>query len=683
MTLRSTCLILTLFAAQSLLAEEHYLTETDLFSDLPVVVNATGLRQDQSTAPAAITIIVRAMIDASGAVEIADLLRLVPGFQVYQIHANKFGAVNHGVGDKHPRRLEVMVDGRSVYLPLLSTVDWVVLGITLADIDRIEVVRSTNVPTQGSNAFQGAINIITRNPLQDIGTTLSSTQGALDTHRYTLRHNDSFGAMDTRLILNYRSNNGSGMGLGDGGDGGTGPKRLNDDGEIKEISFRGVYTPSLIDSFDIQLGYSGGYTGVGNAEKPDLDRRDVTTSYQSLLWERRGEDDNSMTLHVYHNYLKYEHYDPFFVPENFLNNFGLPNHPAFTLNIGEENGVTERFDAELRYQGKVSSTLRYMTGFGARQDTLRSEAIAAGQGEINEAMYRLFSNMEWTPVDNWTLNLGAMLEHNNLVGTHLSPRLAINVQVHPDHSLRMMLAEAYRNPSLLEEFRLDQIRLPYVAELAAFEGAVLDTRGFSSGNLEPERLRTLELGYLWRDPQWNSLLDLKVYIERIDDGLTFHDSSFNGDSAIENGNDIHWRSKGADLSWRIEPWTGSWLHLAYAYNDMTGYWNRNSDPAKANGRRLDTRVPLHTLSALLSHDFGAQINASLAYYRMTSVEWFNGGALDPYDRLDLRLAKGFTLGATSGSIELIVHNLLKAYPEFFDRNSDFDTRTYLRGSVKF
>ena len=43
--------------------------------------------------------------------------------------------------DQNARRMQVMIDGRSVYLTPGSTVEWSNLPITVDDIERIEVIR--------------------------------------------------------------------------------------------------------------------------------------------------------------------------------------------------------------------------------------------------------------------------------------------------------------------------------------------------------------------------------------------------------------------------------------------------------------------------------------------------------------------------------------------------------------
>ena len=55
------------------------------FDDIPLVLTATRLAQSPLDAPAAVTVIDREMIEASGFTRIHDLLRLVPGFLVADV----------------------------------------------------------------------------------------------------------------------------------------------------------------------------------------------------------------------------------------------------------------------------------------------------------------------------------------------------------------------------------------------------------------------------------------------------------------------------------------------------------------------------------------------------------------------------------------------------------------------
>lgn len=160
-------------------AETALPSEVDFFAPQPIVLSASRLAQPLSEAPAAVTVIDREMIEASGFIEIADLLRLVPGFQVGLSSWNSsIAATYHGQSDALPRRMEVLVDGRSVYISVLN-VDWHDLGVELADVDRIEVVRGPSSPVYGANAFIATVNIITRPRYADPGWFASATAGSI------------------------------------------------------------------------------------------------------------------------------------------------------------------------------------------------------------------------------------------------------------------------------------------------------------------------------------------------------------------------------------------------------------------------------------------------------------------------------------------------------------------------
>ncbi len=64
-------------------------TEEVFFSEIPNVISATRIRQPLTEAPASVTVIDRAMIEASGAIELADVFRLVPGVQVSYPQGNQ------------------------------------------------------------------------------------------------------------------------------------------------------------------------------------------------------------------------------------------------------------------------------------------------------------------------------------------------------------------------------------------------------------------------------------------------------------------------------------------------------------------------------------------------------------------------------------------------------------------
>lgn len=125
---------------------------------------STLARQEQSVknSPAAAFVISSEDIRRSGVNSLPELLRMVPGMNVAKINAWNWGISARGFNDLYANKLQVMIDGRSVYDPLVSGVYWGQQNQTLQDIERIEVLRGPSGSLWGANAVNGIINIVTR-----------------------------------------------------------------------------------------------------------------------------------------------------------------------------------------------------------------------------------------------------------------------------------------------------------------------------------------------------------------------------------------------------------------------------------------------------------------------------------------------------------------------------------------
>ncbi|MDR6929375.1 TonB-dependent receptor plug domain-containing protein, partial [Pseudomonas sp. BE134] len=162
-------LVMALIFSPSLLADDLFLDN----EPLPQVLTATRLKQSPAAVPGSMTVIDSELIVATGARDIAELLRLVPGMMVGNITGNQAAVNYHGTNATAARRLQVLIDGRSVYRAGLATVDWSDIPVAMEDIERIEVFRGPNTVSYGANALMAVVNIITRNPADSLGTRLN------------------------------------------------------------------------------------------------------------------------------------------------------------------------------------------------------------------------------------------------------------------------------------------------------------------------------------------------------------------------------------------------------------------------------------------------------------------------------------------------------------------------------
>ncbi len=138
------------------------------------VTSASRRTQKLSEVPSAIFVITQDDIRRSGATSIPEALRMAPGVEVARIGTDKWAISIRGFNGRFADKLQVLMDGRSVYNPLFAGVQWEQQDTLMEDIERIEVIRGPNAAVWGANAVNGIINIITKKAADTQGTLLSA-----------------------------------------------------------------------------------------------------------------------------------------------------------------------------------------------------------------------------------------------------------------------------------------------------------------------------------------------------------------------------------------------------------------------------------------------------------------------------------------------------------------------------
>jgi iron complex outermembrane receptor protein len=152
------------------------------------VTSVNKKEQKLARAAAAVFVISQEDIRRSGATNIPDLLRMVPGVQVSRIDANAWAISIRGFNTRYSNKVLVLIDGRSVYSSSFSGVFWDQQGVPLEDIERIEVIRGPGATVWGANAVNGIINIITKPAKATQGGLLVAGTGNEDTAQGLLRY---------------------------------------------------------------------------------------------------------------------------------------------------------------------------------------------------------------------------------------------------------------------------------------------------------------------------------------------------------------------------------------------------------------------------------------------------------------------------------------------------------------
>jgi len=649
-------------------------SEEDVLGDIPMVNIASRFEQPVNRAPASVTIIDRALLDASGAQTWADVFRLVPGFQSYSPNGNRRGVSYHGFGGEFPNRLEVMVDGRSVYEPIFSAVVWSSLGVSFEDIDHIEIVRGPSSPSQGSNAMLGAVNIVTRAPVQDSGTALTYTSGSRSTRNATLRHNDQLGGMFYRLSLGYQHNEGFPSVANEG--------PLDDGRELYQLSFRGTLTPSLQDSIDISFGLVDNTEGLGDGDHPDeYLSTNYDSNYQSVTWLRSLANGDELQVKGYRNSLRADNSvnrglisAAFTVPPAVVQ--GLLGIPDQSFTVGFDRMSSERFDLELEQRFAPRGNWQSVWGLGVRSEVVESEFLFGHDDKIREESFRLFSHSEWALSGDWLFNFGVMLEDTS-VGTLVSPRLALNYEFITNHSLRMVLGHSERGPSIAE------LNAERISELG---GLSYDAVIRSGNGLGEEKIDHAELAYIGRFPRANVELDISLFREEARDGIDAYSEDVVlpipvfDDSIKVIANTGEWETTGVELQLSYRPLSGSLLRLHYAYLDLDSDYVKRFVPVELHSD-FNTSRPRHSGGLLLAYQLTPRLSASVMNYYQSEVDWRNGNAIDEFARVDAQLSYRFALvGGSQVKLQAIAQNLGSDYSEY-SANNVFETRFYIKVEV--
>lgn len=591
------------------------LSEHDFLGELPVVLSASRLLQPLADAPGAITIIDRELIKASGAREIVDLFRLVPGFQVGMSYYSRPAVAYHGIADEFSRQMQVLVDGRSIYSPyFLGSIEWNSLRLSLDDIERIEVVRGSNSAAYGANAFMGVINIITRHPSQSQGAYVSTTQGSQGIDDQVLRYGGTLGSMHYRISAGRRSDNGF--------------ANFHDSRQTNFVAFRGDMRLTSSDELQLQFGANRSADGIGfaNSQGDPIRTPHEEGHHIQAVWKRALGPDEELSINAYHMRDATQ--------EKYIARAG----PLFARVDADRQ--TRRSHFELQHIFRLNPSARVVWGVEQRHESVASRFMFDTYEPKSANLRRLFGNLEWRLAPQWLLNAGAMLERQSFTGTDLSPRIMLNFQPIPGQTLRIGITTANRIPSLAEE----KANIKYYVVNAPI---VLQTH-LSRGDLKPERVRTSELSYLGELPGTGLSLDARAFHENISRII---------DSTGTPANFLNrWGALIRGLEYQLR-WAPS--------SDTLVLFNQTRMRIDSDDGRVADSAPRRSTTLFISQKLPLGLQASLTHHWIGGFRWQGwADALPMQRRLDLRLGYPFRSGPVKGEVAIVSQNLKGPHSEF-------------------
>ena len=640
-------------------------TESTFLDDLPVVLSASRLSQPVNEAPAAVTVIDRDMIRASGFRDIPDLLRLVPGFSVAYTRDNTWAVGYHGLGDAFSRRFQVLVDGRSIYSPHFGEVNWGDLPLAIEDIERIEVVRGPNAAEYGSNAFLAVINIITQSAAQAKGRMASVQYGEQGMAGLVARYGGGDADLHWRVTLSSQSRD---RFEAVGYDGGGKRQDLRERTRTYFLSGRTDWQIDSRDELSLQWGVSDGnwHAGrVGEADEPD--RQDSSASFLHLQFHRTASTDLEWRGQIYYTRNRFDANavvvaGPYTVPVN-------------------QYLLQTRLNLDLQATQRLNEALRVLWGVEWRRETVESPQNYYGRGMLDGDLARLSGNLEWRVSNGWLVQGGAMVEHHYYTGTDVSPRLAVNYTLVEGHTLRASVSQAYRSPTFYEQ----DGNTVYTDT----NGIIRDTSTIPSAvPLKPERLLSREIGYVGQIKPLALNVNARLFYDRLDNYLGSQkiltaQCNEPVDKCFQslNGSSLDLRGWEAELHW--QPLRHLDLYAQYA-RVRIGYAKIVRD---STGNVVDDdlpfSVPRNNFGLLARYGWGAGWQASAGVYQTGGVMWLSDGDITKgYTRVDVRLARRFKWQNNDAELALVAQSIDNRYSEFRVENV-FGPKAYASFSVNW
>ncbi|MEY8193231.1 MAG: TonB-dependent receptor, partial [Cycloclasticus sp.] len=448
---------------------------------------------------------------------------------------------------------------------------------------------------------------------------------------------------------------------------------------------------SANDSLQLNIGAVNSLRQTKNPKQTpdpfDPARQVESSNYSAhIKWEKQTADRQQFTSQF--SYTQHQQTDKV----NSIFDSGIPAVGDVSTQI-DYSQYYERYDLEFEHQFEASEALRILWGIGSRNDRVRIPLWLSNNKIFDNSLQRVFSNIEWRPVSQVVVNLGALWQHNQLSGDDLSPRIAVNYLASEHHSFRLSASHSTRVPVLTEEsFHVD-----LAFESVSTPGLLLThPAGRSAGGLEAEKVDSFEFGYHGLFINNALSLDLKLFRNEYDQLIGTRDIdtplyiSLDGNPlapfTIDAGNDIktfdnlyYANINGYEFELNYRPNKNNLVHIGYAYNHVNVGGLSNKDI-----RNIQRSVPKDIFNMLLAHTFNNGLWLSTALYYTGSMEYLDSGnPQGPMRRLDLNIGQAIKL--TAGQNLDLSFSLQLA----LDKNKDFlnefnlDNRAFFEANYSF
>ncbi|MDM8546898.1 TonB-dependent receptor [Candidatus Venteria ishoeyi] len=536
---------------------------------------STNSKQKLSTAPAAVTLITAEDIKATGATNLADILKAVPGIYVRYNHFGLRPLI--GFRGSNSKQTLVMINGSSVGdLMWRLGIFW--KGLPVNMIERVEIIRGPGSALFGTDASAGVINVITKTAGIISRAEVGLRSGSFNTQTAWMEYGGQWNGFDVAMTAGlFRTDGHDPLIASDaqsrrdrtsGSHASLAPGVAqfgwkNNDLHLSLTRKHWRLQADYMQHDDLEIGL----TGAG-ALDPVTKGKD---SYLELgLFYENEQFDKNWGLETEIRYRRvayssgdgFQEWPPGFsdskgtYPDGVLNHMESAEHRLNTEVSGLYHGIKNH---AIRLGGGYSwhdlYYVKHLVNFGndANGTPLPaggslvdiSNSAYAFAPEKTRSIYYLFLQDVWRISDDWELTAGLRYDYYSDFGNALNPRFALVWQTNNKLTTKLMYGQAFRAPGFQELFAETSFTLP-------------------NSELDPEHSETWELSLAYALNK-NIHLGMNLYHFKQSDFISAH--SIPGLSKRKYQNSGEHIIHGVELEAWWQPLENLRLTVNYNYRD--------------------------------------------------------------------------------------------------------------------
>lgn len=560
-----------------------------------IIVTASRGATPLSQVGQSVTVITAEDIETRQTVAVVDLLRTVPGV-TFTRNGGLGTTTSVNIRGADGDQTVALIDGVKINDPSSPGSGFNFGNLLTGNISRIEVVRGSQSVLWGSQAIGGVINIITREPTEDLKFNANAEYGWRDTGQLVGNVSGKFSRVSASVGAGYlRSDSLSTFNEARGG-----TERDGYENYGANAKFNVALSEAI--SLDLRGWYSNGTTGIDGFAPPTFTFGDTNETAQTEELIGYAGLNISVLDGRFRNRLAYAYTDT--LREN------LDLSGATPFQTFDAKGENERFE----YQGNFDIADGYTITFGAESEKsfFSSSSFGDPASSADVRIDSVYGQLTITPFTGLTLTGGARYDDHETFGGETT--FAANGVYSPNDgvtAIRASYGEGFKAPSLFQLFS-DFGNTALVPETS---------KSWDAGITQKLLDGKIEVGATWFHRNLtNQLVFISCPVPLT--GICVGRPSGTYDNVAQT------RAQGLEFGLSIKPVDALTVQANYSWIDAEN---------RANGLKL-ARRPSQSVNAAIDYAwaFGLETGASITHVGDSFDNASNTRRLDGYVLVDVR-----------------------------------------------